>query len=277
MADTIKLSSPPTREFWEIDVLIEDEHLLALDKPAGLPTSPDRDDPARPNLMTLLHAGIKEQKPWAQKHHLAYLTNAHRLDAESSGVLLLARTKPALVALANLFGAEKPVLTCIVLVQDAPSEDSFEVDAPLAPHPARPGVMRVDQDDGKRSRTLFKVRERFQGWTLLECRPLTNRPHQIRAHLRHVQLPIAGDRIYGGYPLLLSQLKRSFRLKPGHDERPLLGAFSMHLEELAVPHPVTGVELKISAPLPKDLTVALKYLRRYAIDGGAPGGSELSE
>ena len=104
MADTLKLSSPATREFWEIAVLFEDEHLLALDKPAGLLTSPDRDDPARPNLMTLLHAGIAEVKPWARARGLTYLANAHRLDFETSGVILLARNKPALVALANLSG-----------------------------------------------------------------------------------------------------------------------------------------------------------------------------
>ncbi|MEY2411148.1 MAG: rRNA pseudouridine synthase [Verrucomicrobiota bacterium] len=272
MADTIKLSSPATREFWEIPVLVEDETLLALDKPAGLLTSPDRDDPARPNLITLLHSGIAEGKPWARSRNLHYLANAHRLDFECSGVMLFAKTKPALITLANFFGAEKPRQTCVALVQDAPSEDSFSVEARIAPHPGRPGMMRVDNEHGKRARTVFEVRERFAGWTLLQCRPATQRPHQIRAHLRHVQLPIAGDRIYGGYPLLLSQLKRSFRLKPGHDERPLLGAFSMHVEELAIEHPVTGAEIKITAPWPKDLTVAIKYLRRYApsMPGGVP-------
>ncbi len=268
MADTIKLSSPATREFWEIAVLFEDEHMLALDKPAGFLTSPDRDDPARPNLMRLLHAGIAEGKPWARARGLSYLANAHRLDFDTSGVILLAKNKPALVALANLFGAEKPRQTCVVLAQDAPSEDSFEVDARIAPHPGRPGVMRVDKENGKRARTLFEVRERFNGWTLLQCRPVTSRTHQIRAHLRHVQLPIAGDRIYGGYPLLLSQLKRSFRLKPGHEERPLLGTCAVHAEELALAHPVTGAEVKITAPWPKELLVALKYLRRYALGGG---------
>src|SRR5262252_8066137 len=104
----IKLSSPATNEFWEIPVLFEDEHLLALDKPAGLLTSPDRYDPNRPNLMKLLHAGIADGKPWAVEQKLTYLSNAHRLDFETSGVILLAKTKPVLVELANLFGTEKP-------------------------------------------------------------------------------------------------------------------------------------------------------------------------
>src|SRR5207249_5112486 len=110
--------------------------------------------------------------------------------------------------------AEQPRQTCVAVVQDAPAEDSFEVDLRLAAHPSRPGVMRVDKENGKKARTIFAVRERFKGWTLLECRPITNRTHQTRAHLQHLRIPIAGDRIYGGYPLLLSQLKRSIRLKP---------------------------------------------------------------
>jgi 23S rRNA pseudouridine1911/1915/1917 synthase len=104
----IKLSSPATREFWEIPVLFEDGHLLALDKPAGLLVSPDRYDPERPSLMKLLHTAIAGGKPWARERGLDYLMNAHRLDPEMSGVILLAKNKPALIALANLFGSEKP-------------------------------------------------------------------------------------------------------------------------------------------------------------------------
>ena len=94
MGTVIKLSSPATREFWEIPVLYEDADLLALDKPPGLLASPDRGDPARPNLMDLLHAGIREGKPWAAERGVVYLMNAHRSDFETSGVILLAKAKP---------------------------------------------------------------------------------------------------------------------------------------------------------------------------------------
>src|SRR3954452_3853516 len=113
----IKLSSPATNEFWEINVVFEDEHLLALDKPSGLLTSPDRYDPNRPNLMKLLHAGIAEGKPWAKARELTYLANAHRLDFETTGVLLLAKNKLALVKLADMFGTDKPLKTYVALVQ----------------------------------------------------------------------------------------------------------------------------------------------------------------
>jgi 23S rRNA pseudouridine1911/1915/1917 synthase len=266
---TIKLSAPATREFWEIPIVYEDEHLLSLDKPSGLLTSPDRYDPNRPNLMKLLHAGIADSKPWAKERGLTYLMNAHRLDFETSGVILLAKSKPVLVELANLFGSEKPTKSYAALVRDSPTTDQFQVDAKLAPHPVRVGLIRVDPKRGKRATTTFEVRERFDGWTLLTCRPLTGRTHQIRVHLKHAGLPIVGDSLYGGKPLWLSRLKRDYHLKRDQEERPLMGRVALHAEVLMLAHPVTGQTLTIVAPWPKDFTVALKYLRRFA-SVGAP-------
>jgi 23S rRNA pseudouridine1911/1915/1917 synthase len=261
---TVKLSSRATEEFWEIPILHEDEHLLALDKPSGLLTSPDRHDPDRPNLMKLLHSGIAEGKPWAKERGLSYLMNAHRLDLEISGVLLLAKSKPVLVQLANLFGSEKPARKYAALVQGSPPADEFQSDAKLALHPANPDIARVDPRRGKRAMTLFQVRERFDGWTWLECRPLTGRMHQIQVHLRFFHLPIVADSVYGGKPLWLSRLKTDYRLKPNKTERPLIGRLALHAEELVFTHPVTGALVSINAPLPKDITVGLRYLRRYA-------------
>jgi len=261
----IKLSSPAARKFWEIPVLFEDEYLLALDKPGGLLTSPDRYDRQRPNLMKLLHAAIAGGKPWARERGLEYLMNAHRLDYDTSGVILLAKSKPVLVALANLFGSEKPLKQYAALAQGTPKTDKFEVEAGLAPHPVRTGLMRVDPKNGKRSRTVFEVLEKFSGWTLLRCTPFTGRTHQIRVHLRHAGLPVVGDELYGGKPLWLSRLKPNYRLKPGHEERPLIARVALHAEQLTLPHPVTGEILTITAPWPKDLKVAVKYLRQFAL------------
>jgi RluA family pseudouridine synthase len=264
MSAVIKLSSPATREYWELAVLFEDEHLLVLDKPAGLLVSPDRYDSQRPNLMKLLHAGIESRAAWARERNLSYLMNAHRLDFETSGVILLARTKPVLIALANLFGEGKPRKTYAALAHGQPLQPAFEISAKLAPHPAKTGMMRVDEKNGKQSKTTVELREKFRGCSLLTCRPLTGRTHQIRAHLRHVGLPIVGDTLYGGSPLLLSQLKSGYRLKPGRTERPLIGRVALHAEQLRFVHPATGAELDIAAPWPNDFTVAVKYLRRYA-------------
>ena len=270
----IKLSAPATKEFWEIPVVFEDEHLLALDKPSGLLTSPDRYDSDRPNLMKLLHAGIAEAKPWARERGLTYLSNAHRLDFETSGIILLAKNKEVLVQLADLFGAEKPVKKYVALVQGTPVEDEFEIDAKLAPHPVRLGFMRVDPKNGKKSKTKFSVIEKFSRWTLVRCEPLTGRTHQIRVHLRHAGVPIVGDELYGGKPLWLSRLKPNYRLKPGKEERPLLARVALHAEHLELKHPVTGELVSITALWPKDFNVAVKYLRQFAGSGAPPVGPE---
>jgi RluA family pseudouridine synthase len=260
----IKLSSRATREFWEIPVLFEDEHLLALDKPAMLLTSPSRDNRHQVSLMPLLHEGIAAGKPWAKSRGLTYLMCAHRLDRETSGVLLLAKSKPVLVALVNLLNSELPLRASLALVAGAPALEQFEVNAPIGPHPLQPGRMCLDPENGKRARTRFEVVEKFSRHTLLRCRPLTDRPHQIRVHLRKAGLRLAGDRLYDGHPLWLSKLKPNYTLRPNRDERPLIGDAALHSEQIEFIHPLTSVLTVITAPWPKDLSVAVKYLRRYA-------------
>lgn len=260
----IKLSSRATNDYWEIPVVYEDEHLLALNKPARLLSSPDRYDPSRPNLMRLLHDAITAGKPWASERGLTYLMNAHRLDFETTGIMLMAKSKPVLVALASLFGSEKPLKTYVALVAGRPEQPEWEVDAPIGMHPLKVGFWRVDRKEGKRARTRFAVREEFNGFTLLECQPLTGRTHQIRVHLRHCKMPICGDALYGGRPVYLSSFKRNYRLKEDKVERPLIGTVALHAEKLSLPHPVTGALIEISADWPKDLRVAVKYLRQFS-------------
>jgi RluA family pseudouridine synthase len=266
MNSTVKLSHEgPPKSFWEIPILFEDEHLMALNKPPMLLTSPDRYDPNRPNLMKLLHAGIERGSPWAKERNLTYLSNAHRLDFETSGVILLAKNKPALVSLADQFGTEKPTKIYIAVIRGTPEKDEFEVDAKLSPHPVKLGQMRIDSKNGKKSKTLFSVREKFSGFTLLECRPLTGRTHQIRVHLQYYGLPIMGDNVYGGSQLLLSTIKSHYHLKPNKTERPLISSLALHAEKLTLRHPVTGADVSMEAAWPKDLSVAVKYLRRYCV------------
>jgi len=254
-----------TREYWDLPVLFEDENLLALSKPPRLLSSPDRCDPNRPNLIKLLHHDIERGAAWVRaRPGLNYLMNAHRLDFETSGVILLAKSKPVLVALANFFGSEKPINLYAALVQGAPREMTFAIDAKLAPHPFKTGLIRVDPKRGKRSRTDVEVRERFAGYSLLQCSSRTGRTHQIRVHLQHAGFPIVGDPTYGGGPLLLSRLKPAYRLKSNKTERPLISSAALHAERLSLVHPITGDEVTIAAPWPNDLTVAIRYLRRYA-------------
>ena len=244
-------------------VLAEDPHLLALDKPAGLLVSPDRYDRDRPNLMRLLHDGMAAGKPWATGRGLDYLANAHRLDFETSGVLLLAKDRPSLVRLAEMFGNGVPRKTYVALVSGTPPAE-FEVDLKLRPDHLDPSRMRWARD-GKKALTRFVLREDFGGVSLVECRPETGRTHQIRVHLLAAGFPILGDPLYGGTRrLFLSQLKRGYRPKPGEEERSLTPRMALHAWRLELPHPVSGEPFVAEAPWPRDIEVALKHLRRHS-------------
>ena len=110
-----------------------------MDKPAGLLTSPDRLAPERPSLMKLLHSGVAAGKPWARERNLAYLANAHRLDFETGGVLLLAKNKRRSVRSPTSSAPKTPVRKYLALIQGVPPHDEFSVSEKIGPHPVRPG------------------------------------------------------------------------------------------------------------------------------------------
>lgn len=247
-----------------VSILFEDDDVLALNKPAGLLMVPDRWDKTRENLMGLLHAGIKLQRPWVQAHGYSYLANAHRLDAGTSGVVMLARKKTVLVNLAHQFNDRHPKKSYLALVQGVPAEPVMEIDLPLAPCLVRPGLSVVDRKRGKPARTRVQVLETFRGYALVRAEPATGRLHQIRIHLREIGCPLIADYDYGsGFPLLLSKMKPHYKMK-SDGERPLMGRPALHAERLELLHPVTGAPLVVEAAMPKDFEVSLKYLRRYA-------------
>jgi RluA family pseudouridine synthase len=234
-------------------IIYEDAALLAFDKPSGLLVAPDRWDRTRANLMALVHAKLGSG-----------LANVHRLDADTSGVLLCTKTKPALDFLSGQFQAKTAEKIYHALVAGVSAQDEFTVELALGEDERRPGMMRPVRKGGKLSGTRFRVLERFKGFTWLECRPLTGRTHQIRVHLAASGLPILNDAFYGNdTQLLLSGLKRGYKGRA--DERPLIGRLALHASELTVTHPETRERLILRAPLPKEFTVALKYLRRFGM------------
>jgi len=233
-------------------IIFEDAVLLAFDKPSGLLVAPDRWDRTRANLMALVHA-----------ERGTGVANVHRLDADTSGVLLCAKTKSALDFLSGQFQAKTAGKLYHALVVGAAAPDDFIVELALTEDERRPGLMRTVKKGGKPSATRFRVLERFQGFTWLECRPLTGRTHQIRVHLAVRGQPILNDAFYGDETqLLLSRLKRGYKGRA--HERPLLARLALHASELTVSHPETGNRLTLRAPLPREFSVALKYLRRFA-------------
>ncbi len=253
-----------------VEVLYEDEHLLAIQKPPGLPVEPSRWGEHPVHL-----AGAVTT--WAQQRAgggpLAKRPRAlHRLDLGTSGVLLFALTLEAERFYRGLFaaGAVAKVYHAIVLGR---LEEAGVVEAPIGPDERRAGQMRVD-GGGKPAMTAYAPLEAFRAHALVEARPRTGRTHQIRVHLAHVGHPLAVDTRYGGAPaLFLSHIKRGYRPKPGRPEKPLLERLSLHAQAVRVPAfgAAQARELEIVAPYPDDFAQAVKHLRRWS--GLAPGGS----
>ncbi len=217
-----------------------DGHLVVVAKPAGLPTHPTENRRSGTLVNRLLAMGV----PLAPRGGALRPGIVHRLDAGTSGLLVVAcddRTHEALAALFEAHGADRRYLT---LVRGAVEHDRFEVDAPLGRKGAR---IRVDATAGRSAATAFEVRERAGRATLLEAVPRTGRTHQIRVHLASVGHPILGDARYGG---------------GGDDARALgLARPFLHAARLAFDHPVTGERIDLEEPLPEDLEAALARAR----------------
>jgi len=252
-------------------VIFEDETLIAFDKPSGLLVAPDRWDKTRENLMGLVHAKMG--------HGVA---NVHRLDADTSGVLLCAKTKLALDFASGQFQSKtvEKIYHAVVVVlpidqamkviapvraADGTLPATFTVELSLGEDERQPGRMRVFKGrGGKACVTEFRTVERFGRFALVECRPLTGRTHQLRIHLAAAGAPILNDPFYGDMEikLLLSDLKR--RYKGRDDEKPMISRLALHASALTLKHPLTKDPLTLTAPWPHEFEVALKYLRKFA-------------
>lgn len=264
-------------------VVYEDSAMLAFDKPSGLLVAPDRWDKGRENLMGAVHAALGQG-----------VANVHRLDADTSGLLLCAKHKPALDFLSGQFQSKTVSKVYHALVAVLPAEqamkvvapvrdadgrlpDTFTVELALGEDEAQPGRMRVFRKrGGKACVTEFRTLERFQvgrgpTFAWVECRPLTGRTHQLRVHLAAVGAPILRDRFYGvpEIELRLSQLKRHY--KGREEEKPLMDRLALHASELTVRHPDTREPVTLRAPWPREFEVSLKYLRKFA--GAEPAGN----
>jgi 23S rRNA pseudouridine955/2504/2580 synthase/23S rRNA pseudouridine1911/1915/1917 synthase len=237
-----------------VEILYEDHDLLAVNKPAGLLAVPDRFDKAKPDLMSLLQAARPAES----------LANVHRLDFNTSGVFVVAKNREAFRNLVRQFRNRETRKTYVAIVRGRPAESPLTIDLPIGRHPKLPGRARIDHARGSSARSVVSIREKFRGFTLFEVVIETGRMHQIRVHLQAFGCPLVGDTDYGGAPLLLSQLKRRYKPKDDEPERPLLDRPALHAGQLTLLHPSTGKPFTITAPWPKDLTVAVKYLRKYA-------------
>jgi RluA family pseudouridine synthase len=237
-----------------IDILLEDADLIAVNKPAGLLTVPGRKGGVSLREVIGAAAGV---------HDLLLLV--HRLDRQTSGVLLLAKNKDAQRSLQIQFQERRVHKEYLAIVRGQPVEDRGTIQLLMAPHPRVTGKMMVKQHKGKHSTTEWEVAERFFGAALLRCHPLTGRQHQIRVHLAHIGLPLLVDPLYGeAEAFFLSQLKPGYRPSTRHEERPLIDRLTLHAHVLAFTHPRDGRPIRIEAPPPKDFRATLDQLRKVS-------------
>jgi 23S rRNA pseudouridine1911/1915/1917 synthase len=205
-------------------ILFVDAHLVAVDKPPGVPAQPTltSDRGTLPELVAEAIGGP--------------VTIVHRLDLETSGVTVLARTRDAAATLSAAFRDGVPRKTYLALCARAPSPRTGRVDAPLGKDPARPG-RRAVRPDGEPAATAYATLEEGPAAALVEARPETGRTHQIRVHLAHVGAPLLGDARYGG-PRQVGELA--------------IPRVLLHASRLELPHPATGGPLVIEAVTPED-------------------------
>ena len=219
-----------------IPILYLDESLLAINKPAGLPSLPDGYDLSAPHVRSLLEP------------YFGRVWIVHRLDRDTSGVLLLARSADAHRALNGQFDQRRVSKIYHALVTGSPDWDTQTVDLPLRPDVGHNHRTVVDPGSGKPAVTHFLVRERFAGYALIEAAPETGRTHQIRVHMAAMGYPLLADELYGG--------------SQSGDATAVISRLALHALQLTIEHPVQKTMMKFIAPYPQDFEQALGELRR---------------
>lgn len=249
MAQPKSSRSPAQHAVWSpARILFEDEWLIAVDKPAGLPTQPTL-DAARPSVFSELKKYLQQRDG-----REPYLALHHRLDRDTSGVLLLAKNPKANAGVGALFAdrvAQKTYQALAVLGTGCP--DLWEVKNYLGVvgRVAKANKFGAVRSGGDPAHTTFRERERFRDVTLVEAMPHTGRTHQIRVHLAECGHPILGDELYGG-PM-------SVRLGSGAQLR--FPRTMLHAAALAFSHPMTKADMAIACPLPEDFARSVEQLR----------------
>lgn len=228
-------------------IVSEDADYIIVNKPSYVATLDERTGDS-----TSILRMAKEYHPEAQV--------CHRLDKETSGVLAIAKHPDAYRNLSMQFEHRQVDKIYHAVVHGIHTLEDISVYLPLLPLPN--GIVKIDRQLGKEAETIFNTLQLYKKHTLLECRPLTGRMHQIRVHLTALKAPIVCDEQYGGTPIFLSDIKKKFNLKKDTEEQPLIRRVALHAYGLRF----TGLEdqeLSFHAPYPKDIAALVRQLERH--------------
>lgn len=231
------------------EIIEETDDFIAINKPAGLLSIPDREGEDI-SLKTLLRQQYDE------------IYTVHRLDRETSGIIIFAKTEEAHKFLSKSFEERTVEKYYTGIVAGKLAEKEKTIDAPIAQHSSKHNVMLVHKR-GKDSVTDYEVIEEFGRFSLLQFRIHTGRTHQIRVHMQYIGHPILCDEIYGdGSPVLLSSLKKNYNLSRNElEERPILNRLALHARQIIFTDP-QGKRFDLEAELPKDMRALIAQLRK---------------
>lgn len=226
-------------------ILFENADYIVINKPPYVATLDDRNDPV--NIIGL----AREYNNAAQV--------CHRLDKETSGALAIAKNPDAYRELSMQFEHRKVNKIYHAVVDGIHSFKNLLIDAPI--QVLQKGMVKIDYREGKPAQTKVNTLKAYRLHTLLECRPVTGRMHQIRIHLSYSKAPIVCDEQYGGKVFYLSSIKKRYNLKKDTEEQPLLNRVALHAYALEFDL-IGGEKVKVEAPYPKDFSVLIKQLEK---------------
>jgi 23S rRNA pseudouridine1911/1915/1917 synthase len=249
------MASPPavTGEEIPLEVLHEDDDLLVINKPRGMVVHPA----AGHWSGTLVNALLGRGESFSSAGGEDRPGIVHRLDKDTSGVMVIAKNDRAHWKLAKQFQERKVEKRYLALVCGAVRESNGVVRAPMGRHPVHRQKMVV-LPTGRDALTEYLVKERFEDFTLVECHPLTGRTHQIRVHLSYIHHPVVGDDVYGG---------RARALQAAQKDAPLsrliaaLSGQALHAASLAFNHPTGGRRMTFAAAMPQDMASIIERLK----------------
>lgn len=228
-------------------ILFEDDDIIVVNKPAFISTLDEREG-SEINMLRLA------------KNYSDDAQICHRLDKETSGALIIAKNPEAYRSVSMQFEKRKVKKVYHAIIEGTHVFDELLVDLPILN--VGKGSVTISRQEGKRAETWFQSLKFFKHYTLVECRPVTGRMHQIRIHLATQRASIAGDEMYKGKPVFLSDIKRKYHLGKDQEEMPIMKRFALHAYEVTFKL-MNEKDITIHAPYPKDFETLLKLLDKF--------------